>query len=147
MEEQYSKEGDQNLRNVELTKNFTNWLYSILKPNISGTILEVGSGIGTYSEKIVNDFKESTIFLSDADQNYVSMLDERYREYDNIHCIKLNLNESDDYKSIDRSVDTVIASNVLEHVENDVLALENIGNYILEWPNYLLPYPLEYPKS
>lgn len=107
MEEWYSKEGDRNLRNAELAKNFADWMYSILKPYIGGTILEVGSGIGTFSGKIVNDFKESRIFLSDVDQKYVSMLDERYSEYDNIQCIKLNLNEPDDYKSIDRGVDTV----------------------------------------
>ena len=147
MEENYSIEGSQNLKTADEAKNFVNWMYSILKPYIRGTILEVGSGIGTYSEKIVKDFKDNRIFLSDIDRKYVAQLRDRFASNKNIYCVKLNLNEPADFKNIDGAVDTVIASNVLEHVENDVSALNNIyeilnknGKFVILVPAHKVLY-------
>ena len=53
MDTAYSAEGDKTLENLHNASRFTDWMYAQVKPHLKGDILEIGSGIGTYSEKII----------------------------------------------------------------------------------------------
>ena len=122
----YSRDGNQNLKTIENADNFTEWMYSEVKPYLRKNILEVGSGIGTYSEKIASDFKERKIIFSDIDDEYVAGLNKRFQDNKNVSCIKLNLENPSDFKNIKHKVDSAIALNVIEHIEDDVAALNNM---------------------
>jgi SAM-dependent methyltransferase len=137
----YSSIGDTNLKTLNSAVNFTNWLYSEIKPYLFRNILELGSGIGTYSEKVVRDFKESTIILSDIDENYVNTLENRFKSYKNVIVKKIDLTKQDDFKNINITVDSVFALNLLEHVEDDVAALNNIYNVLKTGGNLIILVP------
>ncbi|MCK5333846.1 MAG: class I SAM-dependent methyltransferase [Candidatus Aenigmarchaeota archaeon] len=122
----YSRDGNQNLKTIENADKFTDWMYSEVKPYLCKNILEVGSGIGTYSEKLARDFKDSKITVSDIDTKYVNNLKTRFRNNKNISCIKLNLENRSDFKNIKHKVDSAIALNVIEHIEDDVGALNKM---------------------
>ncbi len=122
----YSRDGNQNLKTIEDADKFTDWMYSEVKPYLRKNILEIGSGIGTYSEKIARDFKDSKITFSDVDKNYVTGLKKRFQDNKNVSCIKLNLENLSDFKNIKHKVDSAIALNVIEHIEDDVAALNNM---------------------
>jgi SAM-dependent methyltransferase len=130
MYKKYSFSGGEGLKNIEQGTRFVNWLYSMLKPYISGDILEVGSGRGMYSQKIVQDFPNHRIILSDIDPEYITQLQEKFKTYPNVLCTKLNIERAEDFLSIQTTVDTVISSNVLEHISDDVSALTNIYNHL-----------------
>ncbi len=74
MTQAYSEEGNKTLAILKRSSGFTNWMYSKIKPFLQGNILELGSGIGTFSEKIINDFRNNKITLSDIDPVYIEAL-------------------------------------------------------------------------
>ena len=59
---------NQSILIVEELDSFNDWMYSQIRPFLGGNILEVGSGMGRYSERVAKDFENSRIILSDIDQ-------------------------------------------------------------------------------
>jgi SAM-dependent methyltransferase len=123
----YSSTGDTTLGLLDGAENFTEWMYSHVKPHLKGTILEIGSGSGTYSKKIIKDFPKNTIVLSDIDPGYIQRLSRDFTA-PNIRVGKLNLEVPEDFSLLPSLADSAFALNVLEHVEQDTLALNNIYN-------------------
>jgi SAM-dependent methyltransferase len=123
----YSDSGKKILENLAGAKKFTAWLYEKLKPYFkTGNILEIGSGNGTYSEKIIKDFSASHIFLSDLDQELLSALKNKFSNNTNISLLKLDIARRDSFNFFPSGIDTAVAINVLEHVKQDTEALKNI---------------------
>lgn len=105
-------------------KNLSNWMYEQFKDSIRGDILEIGSGLGIYSEKLIHDFPSSKIILSDVSQEYVNSLKS---QFPNAEVMLLDLNNEEHFKLIGKgNVDTIIGLNVIEHVEDDKKALNFI---------------------
>jgi len=51
--------GQENLENISISQNFTNWMYQEIFPRLKGNILEIESCLGTYSKRTIKDFPES----------------------------------------------------------------------------------------
>jgi len=126
MTNEYSKIGDLNLKLLYSADNFNKWLFDEIKPFIrDGNILEIGSGIGTISNILINEFKKSNITLSDIDRKYIKFLRDKYNNRDiNVH--EINVEKFDHLKKLNKFFDTVIMLNVLEHIKDDLKPLENI---------------------
>lgn len=119
--------GHENLELISQSQRFIDWMYGEIKPVLHGDVLEVGSGIGTFSEKIIHDLPSSNVTLTDASLTYVRALEERFSNDNNIFSYKLDLNCKGDYERIGyEKFDSILAINVLEHIENDELALEEL---------------------
>lgn len=121
----YSRIGDANLSSLDEAHNFTKWLYEEIRPYAHGAILEVGSGTGTYSRSLLRDFPHERIALSDIDADYVRNLATAYGS-ERVSAHLIDLGEPDHFAGLQRRFDTVIALNVLEHVQDDVRALKNV---------------------
>ncbi|MEX1053813.1 MAG: class I SAM-dependent methyltransferase [Nitrosopumilaceae archaeon] len=118
--------GHENLETAIQRKNFTKWVYEVIFSGLKGDILEVGSGLGTFSEHVIRDFPDSAITLSDISSSYIQNLKERFSGK-NVTVYKLDLNVQEDYENIGyEKFDSIIAINVLEHVKNDELALQQL---------------------
>jgi SAM-dependent methyltransferase len=124
--------GHENLEIVSQNSRFNNWIYKEILPGLKGDILEVGSGIGTFSQKILRDVQHSHITLTDISLPYIKKLEERFSKSNsnnanNISTYKLDLNCKADYEEIGyEKFDSIIAINVLEHVEDDIFALQEL---------------------
>jgi cyclopropane fatty-acyl-phospholipid synthase-like methyltransferase len=109
---------------LDNAENFIDWLYSKYKFHVHGEILEISSGIGTYSKKIISDNPNANITLTEYSENDVKKLTKEF-ETDKIKCKKIDMNIKEDYETLGyNKFDTIICSNVLEHVEKDQFALE-----------------------
>lgn len=118
--------GHDSLKETAQKHNFNNWLYEQIVSGIKGDILEVGSGIGIYSEKIIRDFPHSQITLSDISDKYVDNLKTKFPQ-SNVSFFKLDLDSKSDYENIGfDKFDTIIAINVLDNVKNDQFALQQL---------------------
>ncbi len=124
MSDNYCQEGDKNLQILSKASKFTAWMYEQVQPYLKGTILEIGSGRGSYSKLIIRDFPKNKIILSEIDENYIDNLQTQFGSH-LVSTAKLNLEKKDDFKKIE-SLDSAVALNVLEHVEHDIEALNNI---------------------
>ena len=112
---------DYELTITKKQKKFNNWFYSKMKPGLFGDILEIGSGIGTFSEKIIRDFKNGKIYLSEIDPKFLKLLKKQFKNQAKV--LKIDLNNKKDFEKIKKKFDSILMPNVLEHVKDDVLAL------------------------
>lgn len=118
------KEGWETLDAIAEADKFNEWMYQTIKPYCSGKILEIGSGIGNIS-KFFTDTK-ADITLSDIRPVYCDVLKNRFSEAKDV--IQLNLTHpsfDSEYKQNLGKYDSVFALNVVEHIEDDTLAIRN----------------------
>ncbi len=113
---------------IERADKFNLWTYKTIKPFCKGKILEIGSGIGNISQFFIKD--DQNITLSDIRDNYCEILKDKFKaKENNIDVINIDLVDQEfdtKYKNFIGTFDTVFALNVVEHIENDQLALKNI---------------------
>jgi 2-polyprenyl-3-methyl-5-hydroxy-6-metoxy-1,4-benzoquinol methylase len=116
---------------ISASSRFNEWMYKRIKTGLRekmGNILEVGSGLGTISEKLIRDMGPSShITLTDISVRYVQLLSIKYSSFKNVSVSRMDLNTGEDYSKIGyEKYDSIIAINVLEHVRDDQLALREI---------------------
>lgn len=129
----------QNLDVLDEIDNFTDWVYQEIKPFISGNIFEIGSGRGTYSKKIIKDLTSNKIVLSDIDQDYIKWLGQF--ESKNVSIAKVDISRKEDFKNINIPIDSAFALNVLEHIEDDVRAMNNIYDSLSPGGKFIILVP------
>lgn len=121
------KVGKDTLEIINAADKFNNWMYQTIQPFVKGRVLEIGSGIGNISSQFLdNDY---SIMLSDFRSEYCEELNAKFSNFTNF----LGVNRIDlvdpkfDEMNYDllNSFDTVFALNVVEHIEDHVLAISN----------------------
>jgi 2-polyprenyl-3-methyl-5-hydroxy-6-metoxy-1,4-benzoquinol methylase len=123
--------GHANLEIISESSRFNEWMYKKIKTGLKekmGNILEVGSGLGTMSEKLIRDMGPSShITLTDISVRYVQLLSIKYSSFKNVSVFRMDLNSGEEYSKIGyEKYDSIIAINVFEHVRDDQLALREI---------------------
>jgi 2-polyprenyl-3-methyl-5-hydroxy-6-metoxy-1,4-benzoquinol methylase len=119
--------GEKTLAAIANADKFNKWMYETIKPYVKGHLLEVGSGIGNVSSHFL--INGTTTTLTDLRQNYCDLLDQKFRNYPNLKgIIKVNLTHpkfETEYAHLIGKYDSIVAMNVVEHIEDDNLALAN----------------------
>jgi SAM-dependent methyltransferase len=138
-------EGLETLEAISEAEKLNDWMYQTIRPFCKGKILEIGSGIGNISEFFIKNFHDIT--LSDLRENYRDILKQKFFES---NIIELNLVAPDfknKYQDQIGQYDTVFALNVIEHIKDDMLSIENCysllkpgGNIIILVPAYQTLY-------
>ncbi len=125
--QEYDKEGLETLKVISGANKFNQWMYETIRPYCQGKILEIGSGIGNISRYLINHGYDIT--LSDLQDRYCNILRTKFGNSPNLEDIlQIDLTDPDfpnKYKNILAKFDTVFALNVIEHIENDRLAIAN----------------------
>lgn len=125
MKKQYSDETEQiGLENLEEMNRFTQWMYEQVQPWLGEHVMEAGAGIGTYSAMAWNEGKAVTaVELSD---NYFAILSKRFEGKERFQVIHGSVTDPALAKELaQKSIDTVFSLNVLEHVDEDEVALKH----------------------
>jgi SAM-dependent methyltransferase len=103
------------------------WLYDKIKLFAQGQILEIGSGIGNISAHLLRD--QLTVSLSDLRPEYCRLLETKFAGHPHLQGIYEMDLALPDFKVKNSALlgkfDTVIALNVVEHIEHDTLAIRN----------------------
>ncbi|HOS14180.1 MAG TPA: class I SAM-dependent methyltransferase [Smithella sp.] len=109
--------------------NYNRWIYNNIQRFIGNNVLEVGAGIGNLTDFILSKNK---LTLIDIHQPYVDYLKAKYSFCDSAAFTVLQT----DIQNIQSSpvsgmtFDTVICLNILEHLENDRTAVENMSHLL-----------------
>lgn len=121
------QEGHETLSVIAEADNFNRWMYNTIKPYCKGKVLEIGSGVGNISEYFIED--GFTIFLTDIRNNYCEVLKQKFSTKKSVLGIEqIDLVDIDFDKKHAKhfgSFDTVFALNVIEHIEDDKMAIAN----------------------
>jgi phospholipid N-methyltransferase len=102
-------------------KEYQKWMFQTVEPYLGKSIFELGSGIGNMSQWLpVRD----KLVLSDVEHDFVNIL-KNYSKFKapNIEILNLDLSQSLNAQVEKYQVDTIISFNVLEHIENDLMAV------------------------
>lgn len=125
--------GHENLELMSDSHRFNDWMYEEISSSLYGDILEIGSGIGTFSEKLTRDFPNSNLTFTDISSMYVELLKKKFSSNGSVVVYRLDLNERIDYERIGyKKFDSILAVNVLEHVENDEFAFSQLYDMLKE---------------
>jgi len=119
--------------------NYNNWIWDTIKQYIGTNVLEVGAGIGTFTEYLLNKDK---VYATDIAQNCLKALSNRFRENLNIDVLYLDITSKPDTRYWeDKSIDSIICLNVIEHIENDLDALKNMASILKPGAQIILMVP------
>jgi glycosyltransferase involved in cell wall biosynthesis len=108
------------LRRVEVLKRYNRFMWDLLEPFVGRKILEIGSGTGLMTRYLA---ARGQLTATDLDAEYVELLGRTFAGNPNVEVRRLDLATLDRDGIQPASYDTVICSNVLEHIENDGAAL------------------------
>lgn len=116
----YNSNGTFTLESMSQAKSYNRWTLAKFAKFLRGSILEVGCGIGNFTETLSKYGKVTAI---DIDQNLIEELK-----------IDRNSNITAGYGDIERGkyffkntrFDTIVCINVLEHIEKDSQAIKNM---------------------
>ena len=97
-------------------------MFERLRRWIGRSVLEIGSGIGNLSAFLLD---RERLVLTDTREEYLTRLRRRFAGRSNVSVARLYLPD-DDSAVAGQRFDTVICLNVLEHVDDDISALQAI---------------------
>ena len=123
--------GNTNLEIISENYRFNDWMFRQISKGLretNGNVLEVGSGLGTFSDKIIQcKSLGSKIILTDISDKYLLGLKEKYSSHKNVIVRRLDLDSGEDYRKIGYEMfNFIIALNVLEHIKDDQFALQEL---------------------
>ncbi len=124
----YKTSGAQTLHALEAAKNFNRWMADTIRPYIGDRILEVGAGIGNLTQALLPG--KTFYIASDVDQEHLARLKARFRDTANLHVCSCDLTDSEHFTGFGSEVDTVVCLNVIEHIEDDLCALQNLHSVL-----------------
>ena len=106
---------------------FNRWMFDQFKDQLKGEILEIGSGIGNISQLVIE--RGHSITLSDYNREYCDLLKTKFNQNKNVKEI-LNIDLVDTefhnkYFTYKEKFDTIFLLNVIEHIKDDLLAVNN----------------------
>ena len=123
-------------------RKYRAYQFNLVAPYVGRSLLEVGSGLGHFSEQFSG--RLGYLIVSDSDPYCLGQLKEHYSGRDDVEVLELSL--PGEVKTR-RKVDTVVMMNVLEHISEDAQALRDLaacvepGGSIVIWvPGYMQLY-------
>lgn len=119
--------GQETLEIFAHTDSFNRWMFGNLSPFCRGHVLEIGSGIGNLSALLLDRFDK--VSLSDIRADYCDILNSRFggnAHLERVYRIDLGDPQIEaDFPQLQGKFDSILTSNVVEHIRNDSLAIQN----------------------
>jgi 2-polyprenyl-3-methyl-5-hydroxy-6-metoxy-1,4-benzoquinol methylase len=116
------------LDSLDGADNYTDWLYSLCEPYLGRSVLEVGAGHGDLTSRLLLEGREVT--ATDLSKRCVELLDERYAAQARFDTRCCDLDELVGDPGQRARYDSAVLVNVLEHIDRDVHALEQVRELV-----------------
>ena len=129
------------LLSVARATRYNQWILDQVQPFLGQRLFEAGAGIGNLSHMLIH---RERLLLVDHELEYVNMLADRYGWRPNVRVEHGDLTEPELYDAfLKERVDTILCSNVLEHLEEDRLVLENMHRTLQPGGHCIILAPAE----
>jgi len=115
MKKSWTRSSHQILEQASDLNRYNRWIISLFKNHFGESILEIGSGLGGLSQFL----PQANLTLSDIRSEYLNYLKKHFSQ----KILKLDIEKG--LPSPQNSFDTIISSNVFEHLQDDQKALNN----------------------
>jgi SAM-dependent methyltransferase len=121
-------QGYNTLIQMDQAPRYNAWLGRRLRPHLGQRVLEIGAGIGTITREIAPG-RELVIAL-EADRFYIQRLRNLFRGSEVVHPVHAPVEETDWAALTRERLDTVMLSNVLEHIVDDAAAVRRFRSVL-----------------
>ena len=101
-------------------RNYADWLYELCAPYLGSEVLEVGAGHGEFTQRLADDDKFVTAI--DLSKRCVDQLERDFGHRPNVEVRHTAI----DGVIGDRKYDSALLVNVLEHIPDDLAALQDL---------------------
>ncbi len=105
------------LENFDLATIWRKYIYFLIKKYIKGSILEVGAGIGSFTENY-SHLKNSGITLTEVDDGNYSTIKDRFKLKNYIFFQSVT-------RELKNKFNTIMYLNVLEHIKDDTKEIKD----------------------
>ena len=135
----YSETALQSVREGRLLINrYDAWLSDEFRSFLGNRILEIGFGLGNLLEYLHD---RELIVGIETSKDSVECIREKFNSYGNIHAYNLSINSPDVLQLKHFCFDTAISVNVFEHIEDDLLAMQQTWQLLLPGGKFILIVP------
>jgi SAM-dependent methyltransferase len=125
------------LQHVGEIESYNNWVFSSIRDHIQGRVLEVGSGIGTYSTHLRPLASELTCI--DMIPEYIHRVETLFHGDHAVHTMLAKLGNDLHFRPA--SFDTIVCLNVLEHIKEEGEALSYFRDWLAPGGKLVLQVP------
>ena len=119
--------------------NYLNWISDLCEGYLGETVLEIGAGRGDFTTRFAEGRR---VHATEVSESSLGVLRSTFGTDSRIEISTLDI-----FENHDRKYDSVVLINVLEHLENDVMAIKALkrllrpnGNLVLYVPAFWLLY-------
>ena len=117
------------LARLARASKFNAWMADTIRAHLGSRVLEIGSGVGSLTRKLI---PRDQYVASDINPLYLEPLTRLSTNHPYLRASYCDVTDSTSFPRSSKGFDTVICLNVLEHVENDLKAMENIRNVLVD---------------
>ena len=128
----------QTLQRMKKLHRYNQWIFLKFRPFLGRRVLEIGSGVGNITKFLLD---RELIIATDVELKYLALLKNTFGKYKKFVIEHLDLSGSEMERYQSYHIDSVLCFNVLEHIEQDEKALENIYNLLEPRGRLLLLVP------
>ncbi len=133
--------GAETLSVLASAPNYNSWQLERIAPYLGKRICEVGAGIGNMSELLCRRSPELLV-LTDTDPYYLNQLTSKFSSFSNVSVEPLTLPDNERAQKLSRlRFDTVVALNVVEHIEEDFGAVRSMANLVVRGGRVIILVP------
>lgn len=117
--------------------NYHRWIVSEFAPYLGPRVVEVGAGIGNFSDHLLRSGAVKELVAIEPAENLFPLLQQRFAQDARVRPLRGDLTEL----AGTLSVDSVVLVNVLEHVDDDAGLLRTIASILSAGGTLLLFVP------
>ena len=117
------------LEHLKEARGLTDWMFEQFQQDVRGRVLEVGAGIGTFSELLLTK-PVTELLLMEPYAPCVEVLRREFGPRDGVEVLDEALPDPPSLADESESIDFILCQNVLEHIEDDAAALATMARVL-----------------
>jgi SAM-dependent methyltransferase len=123
---------------LEEAPAYNDWIFRKIKPFLGKDILEVGCGIGNLTGLLLS---QGRVMAADVNEGYLRIVESKFRSHVHLQDLFLWDIQKASPQKLNTVIDTIVCSNVLEHVEEDDPVLQNFYRLLPAGGNLIVLVP------
>lgn len=127
-----------NLTKWDYIDRYSTWMYNIYAKYIGDTVFDVGAGMGRMVRYYID--KSSRVVATDIFQHQVDYMNNLFKGHHNFSARLIDIMK-DNLSPYQNGFDTVICINVLEHLQDDYLAVEKMSTLLSSGGHLIILVP------
>jgi len=132
-------DGYQTLLRMEQAPHYNAWVGRLLRGHLGRRVLEVGAGLGTITRELEAGLER--LVALEVEPFYVQHLHQLFRDKPHVRPYLADITQEDLEPLLLERLDSVVLSNVLEHLSDDVGALKRLARVLQPQARLVLLVP------